>query len=516
MVIAPQDNQLPEEQLAVNIAIVGGGRACSFFLDLLESNAFPLLKVNLVGVCDINPEAEGLLKAKRMGIFTTGDFRDFFAFDNLDSILELTNRKQVLLDLVKLRPRRVGIIEHNIGRFFRDYYRMNQRLQSAEHQAAMAQTVSDFIIRHSNAAIVVINTDFTIAAANEAYLKGVGKTEAEVLGSYCHQVYYDREAPCASSQPILSCPMLETLKTGQTAHVIHEQRAASGDTTYGNIVTYPLKDENGEITSVIEIWLDITDDLSTRWEKRTEDLKKDLKRMVQEDRMISLGKLVASCVHEINNPIQGLLTYCDLMRRMTDQEPPTPDNWKELNGYLAIVSDELVRCGDIISGLLSFSRETTPGYVDVDLHDILTAATTLTRHKMELQSVELALELAPGLVMVRGDTHQLQQAMLNLIFNAIEAMRAGGTLVISTHPDRAGNSVTIKVKDTGDGIPPENLDHIYDPFFTTKAPGEGTGLGLSIVYGIVKNHGGQVKVKSEVNRGTVFSLCLPMLTGGSA
>jgi signal transduction histidine kinase len=118
--------------------------------------------------------------------------------------------------------------------------------------------------------------------------------------------------------------------------------------------------------------------------------------------------------------------------------------------------------------------------------------------------------------MLRGDTNQLQQALLNLIFNAIEAMPTGGTLEISTHPDADGKQVTIEVKDTGDGIPSENLDHIYDPFFTTKAPGEGTGLGLSIVYGIIKNHGGQVKVKSELNRGTVFAIRLPMHTGGPA
>jgi PAS domain-containing protein len=296
------------------LAIVGGGRACKFFLTLLESNAFPLLTIKLVGVCDINPEAEGLLMAKQMGIFTTSDFRDFFALDNLDSILELTNRKRVLLELIKLRPQRVGILEHNIGRFFRNYFMMNQQLQSAEHRALLAKTVSDFIIRHSNAAIVVLNTDFTIAEANEAYLNVVDKPRAEVIGGYCHKVYYDREAPCASSPPILNCPMLETLKTGQTAHVIHEQRSINGHTSYDNIVTYPLKDENGEVTGVIEIWRDITADLATRMEKQAQDLKNDLKRMVQEDRMISLGKLVASCVHEINNPIQGLLTYCDLMR----------------------------------------------------------------------------------------------------------------------------------------------------------------------------------------------------------
>lgn len=504
-------NQDAGDTLTVNIAIVGGGRACNFFLKLLQSNSFPFLKVNIVGVCDINPEAAGLRTAREMGIYTTDNFRDFFAFDNLDSILELTNNKDVLLELIKLRPQRVGVLEHNIGRFFHNYFLMSQRLQSAEHQAALARTVSDFIMQHSNAAIVVLNTDFSIAAANEAYLKVVGKPQTEVIGGYCHQVYYNRNAPCASSPPVLKCPMLETLKTGQTAHVIHEHQTAAGHTTYGNIVIYPLKDEHGEITGVIEIWRDITADIATRWDKRAEDLKNDLKRMVQEDRMISLGKLVASCVHEINNPIQGLLTYSDLMHKITADDQPSQENWNLLNSYLSIVSDELLRCGDIISGLLSFSRETSGGYIDVDLNDVLQAVAALTRHKMELQNIRLTLELAPGLIMVRGDTNQLQQGMLNLVFNAIEAMPAGGDLTIGTQTDPADHQVIVSVQDTGYGIPPENLDHIYDPFFTTKAPGEGTGLGLSIAYGIVKNHGGRVKVKSSANTGTVFHLRLPLI-----
>ena len=499
-----------DESLTVNIAIVGGGRACKFFLTLLQSNAFPFLKVNLVGVCDIDPEAEGLQMAKELGIYTTSDFKDFFSFENLDSIIELTNNKEVLLDLIKLRPKRVGVLEHNIGRFLRNYFMMNQRLQSAEHQAALEKTVSEFIMRFSNAAIVFINTDFTIAEANEAYLKRVRKSRQEVLGGYCYQVHYNLNAPCATSQPTLKCPMLETLKTGRTAHVIHEHRGMTGHTTYGNIVTYPFKNEHGEITKVIEIWRDITDDISTRWEKQAQELKADLKKMVQEDRMISLGKLVASCVHEINNPIQGLLTYSDLMHKMTAEDAPNVENWQALNRYLATMSDELVRCGDIVSGLLSFSRETATGYTDLNLNSVLQAVTSLTRHKMELQNIRLTLELAPGFLMVRGDTNQLQQAVLNLIFNAIEAMPQGGELSIRSWEDATAKKVIVEVRDSGYGISKEDLDHIYDPFFTTKALGEGTGLGLSIVYGVIKNHGGQVVVKSAVNAGTVFTLWLPL------
>ncbi|MDX2454857.1 ATP-binding protein [Desulfosarcina sp.] len=511
MVTIAKPNPELNEKLTVNIAIVGGGRACNFFLTILQADTLPFLKVNLVGVCDIDPKAEGLLTAKKMGIFTTSDFRDFFSIDNLDSILELTNRRQVLLELIRLRPKRVGILEHNIGRFLRNYFQMNQQLKSAEHRAVLAKMVSDFIIQHSNAAIAVINTDFTIAQANEAYLKTVKRPRSEVIGRYCYQVYYNQNAPCASSQQALKCPMLETLKTGRTAHVIHERGASTGHATYENIVTYPLKDEFGEVTHVIEIWRDITADLTTRWEKQARNLRNDLQRMVQEDRMISLGKLAASCVHEINNPIQGLLTYAELMRKMTTEEKPDDDNWKQLNGYLNIVSDELVRCGNIVAGLLSFSREASRGYVDLDLNDVLKAVTALTRHKMELQNILLKLELVQEIMMVRGDTNQLQQAMLNLIFNAIEAMPTGGELAITTRADASAGQVVIEVQDTGTGILEKDLDHIYDPFFTTKAPGEGTGLGLSIVYGIIKNHGGQVKVKSAVDTGTVFSLRLPLV-----
>lgn len=227
--------------------------------------------------------------------------------------------------------------------------------------------------------------------------------------------------------------------------------------------------------------------------------------------MISLGKLAASCVHEINNPIQGLLTYCELMRKMTIEEKPDSDNWKRFGEYIEIVSDELVRCGDIVSGLLSFSRETSRGYSDVDLNEVLRAVTSLTRHKMELLSIALTFEPAPGIAMVRGDPNQLQQAMLNLIFNAIEAMPSGGELAITTHVDTSLRQVLIDVRDTGSGILDKDLDHIFDPFFTTKAPGEGTGLGLSIVYGIIKNHGGQVKVRSSTDAGTVFSISLPLV-----
>jgi len=166
----------------------------------------------------------------------------------------------------------------------------------------------------------------------------------------------------------------------------------------------------------------------------------------------------------------------------------------------------LERCGSIVSGLLSFSRESPREHKDIDLNEVLEAVITLTRHKMELRNVDLISYLYPELLMIHGNGHELQQCFLNLIFNAIEAMPKGGQLNIISKLERAKKNVRIEIVDTGYGISRENLDHIFDPFFTTKEQGEGTGLGLSIVHSVIKNHGGNIKVSSKVGEGTSFVL----------
>lgn len=498
-------------KIPLNIAIVGGGRACRFFLERLESSAMPFLDIRVLGVCDIDPGAEGIRLAREQGIYTTDNFQDLFAIENLDSIIELTNSREVLLELIKLRPRRVGVVEHNIGRLLRSFFLAEQKLKSAEQQVLLEKMSSDFLIQQSDAAIAMLNTDFTIDDVNEAYLKLVGKSKSEALGNYCYQVHYGLNAPCASARPTMPCPMLETLKTGKSAHVIQEFSRFDAPPIYSNIVTYPLIDQSGEIIKVIEIWRDITEELTSKWEDRTRALKTDLNRMVQEDRMISMGKLAASCVHEINNPIQGLLVFADLMQEILDKEPSVPESLSDFKRYLSMMSRELERCGNIVSGLLAFSRESPLAYTRVDVREVLDAVIMLTRHRMKLQDIEPEIALASGPVAVRGDANRLQQALLNLIFNAMEAMPDGGRLHLALAADKAEKEIHIEIGDTGTGIEKANLDHIFDPFFTTKGQGEGTGLGLSIVYGIVRNHGGRVVVESEVGQGTVFTLVLPAI-----
>jgi signal transduction histidine kinase len=357
---------------------------------------------------------------------------------------------------------------------------------------------------------MILNTDFTIADVNEAWLSAVGQTRDQVLGRRCHEVIHGYAVPCSSSQLGFSCPMVETLRTGESAHVIHESPAEEEKFSYSEIVTYPVKDEHDRIVRVIEIYRDISEALSLRWEKRMKALKADLNNLVQEDRLISLGKLAASCVHEINNPIQGLLTYSRLMELGLAEEASSPEDTQSLRSYAELMTHELERCGRIVSGLLSFSRESRMEYTCLDLNEVLSSVVTLTRHKMELQEIEVALNLSQVPLTVRGDMHRLQQCFLNLIFNAIEAMPSGGILELQTYPDQTQQKAMIVVRDTGYGIAEDRLGHIFDPFFTTKEMGSGTGLGLSIVYGVVKNHEGNIEVHSKVGRGTVFIIALPL------
>jgi two-component system NtrC family sensor kinase len=191
--------------------------------------------------------------------------------------------------------------------------------------------------------------------------------------------------------------------------------------------------------------------------------------------------------------------------------PPTSNDLEEFKDYLSLMTPELERCGKIVSGLLSFSRESVLEYASINLNEVLEAVIALIHHKLELQSIKLATHLYPGLLWVRGNASRLEQCLLNLVFNAMEAMPEGGDLWVMSELDAAHKQVRVEIRDTGSGIDAENQNHIFDPFFTTKEAGQGTGLGLSIAYGIVKNHSGHIRVKSDAGKGSSFFLQFPFL-----
>jgi len=499
------------QELTLNLAVVGGGKTCKALLELLREDLLPDLTINIVGVCDPNPEAEGLKMAKGLGIYTSDKYTDLFSIDNLSGLIELTRSKEVLLEVIRQRPKGLWVIDHNTARLIMRLFRLNETLKAKEQEVALERMVSEFLLQHGNERIVLLSPDFTILEASEAYLEAVNSSKEEAVGRHCYEITHGFSSPCSEWQPEMGCPLMDTLKTGQSAHAIHEHITEGEHPEYCGLETYPVKNAEGEVARVIEIWRDITEDLSPRWERRLNEVKSDLGKLVQEDRMISLGQLAASCVHEINNPIQGLLTFSNLMQSILAEGDPSQKDLEQFKEYLDLMSSELERCGNIVSGLLSFARESAGETRDVEINEVIKSVITLTRNRMKLQGINLKMELSKQPLDLRGDVNELQQCFLNLIFNAIDAMPDGGDLVVTSGLDEETRFAQVVFRDSGCGIPEKYINHIFDPFFTTKEEDAGTGLGLSIVYGIVRGCNGAIDVKSREGEGSTFTLTFPMV-----
>jgi len=249
--------------------------------------------------------------------------------------------------------------------------------------------------------------------------------------------------------------------------------------------------------------------LEQRVEKKTRQLEETHRGIVVIEKMASLGKLAAVVAHEINNPLAGIKTYARLLRRQLGPgaAPPTPEQAAETDRVLQMIDGEAGRCGDIVRNLLAFSRQAGARLAEEDLAPIVERCRMLLKHQAEMLGVTLETRVAPGLPKVVCDGSQVQQVILALAMNALEATPADGRVSIEASPD--GDGVKLVVADTGGGIPKDHLDRIFEPFFTTKETGKGVGLGLAVVYGIVNAHHGRIDVQSEPGRGTTFTVRLP-------
>lgn len=255
-----------------------------------------------------------------------------------------------------------------------------------------------------------------------------------------------------------------------------------------------------------------TQELEAKAEERTKQLQIAHQKLLQSDRLASLGQLSASVAHEINNPLSGVLNLSKLMQRILTDDGVPGNRVPEFRRYLSQVINETARVGRIVSDLLAFSRRSKPQSKRTDLNEIVRNTISLLSHKLKLSNVEVEENLAPDLPAVRCDGSQMQQVVINLVMNGAEATqpRGNGKVIVRTSTRSDEKTAVLEVEDNGEGIPPEFLSKIFDPFFTTKGEGKGVGLGLSVVYGIVEAHGGELEVNSSLGRGTVFTVTLPL------
>jgi signal transduction histidine kinase len=264
------------------------------------------------------------------------------------------------------------------------------------------------------------------------------------------------------------------------------------------VTVSPHRDSTGTLQGLVVILKDVN------------DIKEQQERLRQSARLADIGQLAAGVAHEINTPLASIALRAEsLLRAAQDERLQAIDSFKNFPRYLKTIDEEIFRCKKIISALLEFSRARAPEKRLTDLNALADKAAELVRHQMKLKQITLSLRLQPELPPLHADDGQLRQVLIALLMNALDATPSGGHVDLETRRQDKG-PVVLTVADDGTGIAPEHLDKIFNPFFTTKPVGEGTGLGLSICHGIVASHGGQIRVDTEVGRGTRIALVLPV------
>jgi two-component system NtrC family sensor kinase len=294
--------------------------------------------------------------------------------------------------------------------------------------------------------------------------------------------------------------------------VVATQKIAKGDLTHK--LNVKSRDEIGDLAQSFDKMteelrianhklIDWGKTLEKKVEERTEEIRKMQSHLIQQEKLASLGKLAAGIAHEINNPLGGILIYSHLLLEEADKGGPEQENLKK-------IVKETTRCKDIVKSLLQFARPRDPEMIQTDVNEILENSLSIMERQALFQNIELKKKYSNDLPKIVADSTQLQQVFMNIILNGAEAMDGNGKFTIKTSLGRDKKNIHIEFNDTGHGINEEDKKRLFEPFFTTKEVGKGTGLGLAISYSIIQKHKGTIKVKSEVGKGSTFTVVIPI------
>ncbi len=336
--------------------------------------------------------------------------------------------------------------------------------------------------------VILLDRSGAVRRANRGLAAALDEQMREVLD----RPYSELLGPSAPGQPD---PIAASLADGA---------ARTQETSYARlpgiqqVTVSPHRDGTGALQELVVILKDVN------------VIKEQQERLRQSARLADIGQLAAGVAHEINTPLASIALRAEsLLRSAKDERLQAVDAFKNFPRYLQTIDEEIFRCKKIIGALLEFSRARPPEKRLTDLNALAEKAAELVGHQMKLKQIGLSLRLQPQIPALLADDGQIRQVLIALLMNALDATPAGGHVSLETQHEGDG-TVVLTVADDGAGIPPEHLDKIFSPFFTTKPVGQGTGLGLAICHGIVASHGGEIRVDSEVGRGTRMALALPV------
>jgi two-component system NtrC family sensor kinase len=367
---------------------------------------------------------------------------------------------------------------------------VDRRTEEVDAQRRFIEAIIDSL----PLSLYAIDRSYNIVAWNRNRELGeLGIPRGSVLGKNIFSVLTRQK------RELLEGEFARVFEKGKIERIEHETALANGEMKHWLISKIPMWiDRSGKVSHVITVGEDITHHIEAN------------RAVARAEKLAAIGRLAAGVVHEINNPLATISACAEALEsRVNEDAFKDSDALNDLREYLGLIRSEAFRCKTITNGLLDFSRARATPYAPISLGDVISSAARLLSHQQRGQGIDFQIETPENLPLVSGEAGQLQQAIIALATNAVDAMPHGGIVKIATRGN--GKSVLVEVSDTGVGIPGENLPKIFEPFFTTKEVGEGTGLGLAVCYGILTEHGGSLDVQSTVGVGTTFTISLPAI-----
>jgi two-component system, NtrC family, sensor kinase len=490
---------------SMNALIIGHTPDECAIADILDS--LTPLGINLSKVCVVVPDKKKTEQAanSKFDFPIHNDYEKIIREHPPDVVILTSRDRQLHKRLLRILPSQTRFMDPFALEAFQALKKVSGQLGSTQHKLRSVEIIKEVLMAGSGVSILVVDEDFKVLDINNAILSRTKMSKKGCIGRACHWVIHRRIEPCES----IGCPASEVFLTDRSTHVVREEKKSDDRKRYFTVSAYPLgEDERGK-KCVLMVWKDVTTGFEPVLDRQARTMQNDFSQILHHDKMVALGKLAAAAVHDINNPLQGILTFSKLMRATLDSGELSPETIEKFKTYLDLIAVESYRCGDILRSLLSFARLGSLEKFSVDLNQLLDDILLLIGNRLELQGITFRKKLAEDLSPIWCDKNQIKQVLLNLILNSIEAMPDGGELTIEASLQPNSDHLRMRIMDTGAGVPKTLQASIFEPFVTTKEFGKGTGLGLSVVYGIITQHGGTIELQRDQAQGATFVITLP-------
>ena len=398
---------------------------------------------------------------------------------------------------------------------YADLARTQTEAERKTEELLRSTTFTDNVIRSMVNSLVVADRDWTVTTANDACCQLLGYEKDDLLGKPVRDLFVEG-APNPFQRGSEAWQRCRT--TGTASGLETALKTKGGEKVPVSLNVSVMRDRAGDVLGTLLVATDLREmkrllveaqaaeaaqrEQAAERARAYRELKALQARLIQSEKMSSLGRMAASVAHEINNPLGAIVVFSHLLLENVPEDFAGRANLQK-------IIRESTRCRDIVRGLLDFSRPGPGPRQTSDLNSLLRMTFDLLKAQAAFQEIQVAFDLCAGPLEIACDSGQIQQAFTNIMVNAAEAIGGPGRITVRSWHDAPARMAAASFTDTGGGISADNLEQVFEPFFTTKQEGHGTGLGLAIVYGIVERHGGSIKVDSRAGEGTTFTIRLP-------